>query len=162
MPAEIKDGISDFDFQVPEPDRPLRILNAEQQYGRFEISRNIFTQNHCFPIRFSMRHVDAGPCGFVPGIQCEHDFSALPFDCGNADIPFDIDRNGQSFSRDLLRTDEACIEWHLRLRDEQDELWSIDLIHIRSGSLYDGFFERVAGRIREVLTPETRRAASRM
>ena len=59
--------------------------------------------------------------------------------------------------RDLLRTDEACIEWHLRLRDEQDELWSIDLIHIRSGSLYDGFFERVAGRIREVLTPETRR-----
>lgn len=60
--------------------------------------------------------------------------------------------------RDLLRTDEACIEWHLRLRDEQDELWSIDLIHIRSGSLYDGFFERVAGWIREVLTPETRRA----
>ena len=38
------------------------------------------------------------------------------------------------------------------------EEWQIDMIQILRGSRYDGYFERVAERIRAVLTPETRLA----
>lgn len=59
--------------------------------------------------------------------------------------------------RNLLATDEACIEWHAFYRDRDNDLWQIDMIHIRKGSRYEGYFERVADRIVAALTPETRR-----
>ena len=59
--------------------------------------------------------------------------------------------------RNLLATDEACIEWHAFYRDRDNGMWQIDMIHIRKGSRYDGHFERVADRIAAALTPETRR-----
>ena len=57
-----------------------------------------------------------------------------------------------------MNTEEACLEWHLYYRNEHDGLWQIDMIHLRRGSRYDGFFERMADRIVAALTPETRRA----
>ena len=62
----------------------------------------------------------------------------------------------------LLRTEEACVEWHAGYRDEQGELWQIDLIHIVRGSRYDGYFERVADRIAAVLTDEQRETILRL
>lgn len=58
----------------------------------------------------------------------------------------------------LLHTVEACIEWHAWYQDTDSELWQIDMIHIRKGSRYDGYFEKVAERLRAVLTDETRLA----
>lgn len=54
-----------------------------------------------------------------------------------------------------LDTDEKCIEWHAWYIDD-DESWQIDMIHILKGSTYDGYFERMADRICEVMTPEER------
>lgn len=59
---------------------------------------------------------------------------------------------------DLLDTDECCVEWHAYYLDRDGELWQIDMIHILGGSRFDGYFERMAERISEVLTPETREA----
>lgn len=56
-----------------------------------------------------------------------------------------------------LHTNEHCIAWHAWYRADDGELWQIDMIHIESGTLYDGFFEKVADRIVARLTPETRR-----
>lgn len=56
----------------------------------------------------------------------------------------------------LLDTEEACIEWHAWYQDGEGELWQIDMIHIREGSRYDGYFEKVAERISAVLTDEMR------
>jgi hypothetical protein len=56
----------------------------------------------------------------------------------------------------LLDTPEACLEWHAWVEDADRELWQLDMIHIARGSRYDGYFERVAGRIAEVLTDDTR------
>lgn len=56
-----------------------------------------------------------------------------------------------------LHTDEACVEWHVGYRDEEEQLWQIDMIHICKGSRYDGYFERVAERIEHVLTDEIRK-----
>ena len=56
----------------------------------------------------------------------------------------------------LLHTAEACIEWHAWYQDEESGLWQIDMIHIQAGSQYDGYFEKVAQRISEVMTDEMR------
>ena len=58
----------------------------------------------------------------------------------------------------MLHTVEECVEWHAWFQEPEGELWQIDMIHIRKGSRYDGYFEKVAKRIAAVLTDETRRA----
>ena len=58
--------------------------------------------------------------------------------------------------RNLIHTDEACVEWHMDCRDTEGDVWQIDMIHLVRGSRYDGYFERMAERIRAVLTLETR------
>lgn len=58
--------------------------------------------------------------------------------------------------RNLADAEEACLEFHVWFMLD-DEEWQIDMIQILKGSQFDGYFERVAQRIREVLTPETRR-----
>ena len=65
---------------------------------------------------------------------------------------------GRIECRNLLATDEACVEWHATYRDRDGDEWQLDMIHIVRGSRYDGYFERVADRIAATLTPVTRRA----
>lgn len=55
-----------------------------------------------------------------------------------------------------LFTEEHCIAWHLTYEDERKVLWQIDIIHIEEGTEYDGFFEKMAERINERLTPAQR------
>lgn len=64
--------------------------------------------------------------------------------------------------RNLLDTGEACIEWHAWYDDGDGEPWQIDIIHILKSSRYDGFFERMAERIKAALTDETRLAILRL
>lgn len=64
--------------------------------------------------------------------------------------------------RNLIDTDEACIEWHAWCVDRDGEEWQIDMIHILQGSQFDGFFENVAERIAASLTPETKAAIMRI
>lgn len=56
----------------------------------------------------------------------------------------------------LLDTEERCIEWHAWYHGSNSEIWQIDMIHILSGSKYDGYFENMADKILEALTPETK------
>ena len=58
--------------------------------------------------------------------------------------------------RNLAATEEACLEFHVWLLFDNEE-WQIDMIQILKGSQFDGYFEHIAKRIKEVLTPETRR-----
>lgn len=51
-----------------------------------------------------------------------------------------------------LSGDEHCIAWHIMYRHD-DEIWQFDVIHIESGTTYDGYFENMADRILQVLTP---------
>ena len=57
-----------------------------------------------------------------------------------------------------LLCEEDCLEWHAWYEDNEGLLWQIDMIHILYESPYAGKFERVAERISEVLTEETRKA----
>lgn len=60
--------------------------------------------------------------------------------------------------KNLLDTDENCLEWHAWYLDPEGRAWQIDMIHIHPDSPFAGKFERVADRINQVLTEETRRA----
>lgn len=62
----------------------------------------------------------------------------------------------------LLDAPDRCLEWHAQYLDEAGELWQIDMIHMQTGSPWDGHFERVADRIAAALTPETRNAILRL
>jgi len=55
-----------------------------------------------------------------------------------------------------IDTDERCLEWHAWYEDDEQQLWQLDMIHIESGSRYDGYFERMAERLMEILDEESR------
>ncbi|MCH5245247.1 MAG: phosphoglycerate mutase family protein [Muribaculaceae bacterium] len=55
-----------------------------------------------------------------------------------------------------LHTDEHCIAWHIFYEDVDGRIWQIDIIHIESGTRYDGYFEKMAQRINEILDDEKR------
>ena len=53
-----------------------------------------------------------------------------------------------------LNTDEHCIAWHVFYKACNGMIWQFDIIHIEEGTEYDGYFERMADRIVEVMTQE--------
>lgn len=59
--------------------------------------------------------------------------------------------------RNLIHTEEECIEWHALYEDKEMSTWKFDMIHIRKNSKYDGMVERVTSAIRTRLTPEIRK-----
>lgn len=64
--------------------------------------------------------------------------------------------------KNLLDTEEECLEWHAWYEDAEKTLWQIDMIHIRKGSAYDGVIERTTDAVMAALTPETREAILRI
>ncbi|MDE6556440.1 MAG: phosphoglycerate mutase family protein [Duncaniella sp.] len=60
-----------------------------------------------------------------------------------------------------LATEEHCIAWHI-LYVHQNEMWQIDIIHIEEATEYDGYFERMADRISEVMTSEQKERILRL
>ena len=56
----------------------------------------------------------------------------------------------------LLDEEDACLEWHAFYEDGQGDQWQIDMIHVRRGSKYDGYFEKAAKQIAALLTDERR------
>ena len=53
-----------------------------------------------------------------------------------------------------LHTDEHCVAWHVTFEADDNKLWQFDIIHIESGTTYDGFFEQMADRILSNATDE--------
>lgn len=51
---------------------------------------------------------------------------------------------------------DACLEWHALYRDNSQNLWQIDMIHMAQGSIYDGYFEKIADRICQTITDKQR------
>ena len=56
--------------------------------------------------------------------------------------------------KNLIQTEEECIEWHSIYEDEDMNTWKFDMIHIRKGSKYDGVVEKVTAAIVNRLTLE--------
>lgn len=61
-----------------------------------------------------------------------------------------------------LHTDEHCIAWHISYEDTDSRIWQIDIIHIESGTRYDGYFEEMADRINRRLSDAQRDTIMRL
>ncbi|WP_288206970.1 phosphoglycerate mutase family protein [uncultured Parabacteroides sp.] len=59
--------------------------------------------------------------------------------------------------KNLIDTEEECIEWHALYKDKKKNLWKFDMIHLRKGSKYDGVVEKVTDAIIRHLTSDIRR-----
>lgn len=55
-----------------------------------------------------------------------------------------------------LHTEEHCMAWHVKYQSQEGEIWKFDIIHIEEATEYDGFFEKMAERITQVMS-ETHR-----
>lgn len=60
--------------------------------------------------------------------------------------------------RNLIDTEEECIEWHAGYETGGGTRWKFDMIHIRRGSRYDGVVERVTEAVGAKMTPQIRQA----
>lgn len=58
--------------------------------------------------------------------------------------------------KNLIETEEKCLEWHVLFEDENKEMWKLDMIHIRKGSRFDGVVEKITDAIAEKLNPKLR------
>lgn len=95
------------------------------------------------------KHRDIDFHVYSSGITTETSFKAMSILAKNPNITEIKCING-------LHTDEHCIQWQAIYRDIHDDTWQIDMIHIESGSRYDGFFEAMADKIAGLLTDDTR------
>lgn len=59
--------------------------------------------------------------------------------------------------KNLINTEEECIEWHALYVDRAMNEWKFDMIHIRKGSKYDGVVEKMTDAIMRRLNPDLRR-----
>ncbi len=55
--------------------------------------------------------------------------------------------------RNLLDTEEECLEWHAAYDAAEGTTWRLDMIHIRRGSAFDGVIERTTDAIVARLDP---------
>ena len=96
-----------------------------------------------------MKHRDIDFHIYTDELNISESFKAVQKICANPAVT-------RMEYRNLADTEEACLEFHVWVMFDNEE-WQIDMIQILKGSLFDGFFENVAARIKAVLTPETRR-----
>ena len=96
-----------------------------------------------------MKHRDIDFHIYTDNLDIVESFKAVQKICANPAVT-------RMEYRNLADTEEACLEFHLWFMLDNEE-WQIDMIQILKGSQFDGYFEKVAERIKAVLTPETRR-----
>ena len=96
-----------------------------------------------------MKHRDIDFHIYTEKLDIAQSFKVIQKICVNPAVP-------RMEYRNLADTEEACLEFHVWFVLDNEE-WQIDMIQILKGSQFDGYFERVAERIKAVLTAETRR-----
>lgn len=94
-----------------------------------------------------MKHLDIDFHIYSERFSVADSFAAITAFAGNSRIT-------EISYKNLIDTDEKCLEWHLWYHDTDSSVWQLDMIHILNDSPYAGYFERMADRISAVLTPE--------
>lgn len=102
-----------------------------------------------------MKHKDIDFHVYTDSLNINDSFRAMAVIAGHPSIT-------QVNYINLANTSEACLEWHAWYKDGDGELWQLHIIHILRGSAYDGFFEKMATRIKEVMTPKQKETILRL
>ena len=102
-----------------------------------------------------MKHLDIDFHIYTPELKLSDSFCAIEKIAENDGVE-------KIEYANLLSAPDACLEWHVFYKDEDQNIWQIDMIHIVKGSRYDGFFENIAGRINQNATPEQKETILRL
>lgn len=102
-----------------------------------------------------MKHRDIDLHIYSAPLTLDRSFAAMSRIAACPDI-------GRIEGRNLMSTEERCVEWHAEWAEPDDGTWMIDMIYIERGSRYDGYFERMADGVRRAADDEMRRAILRL
>lgn len=138
-----------------KPRAGTRVAAQDAYYGDIIRSRNRRAYSRFISMGLLINHLDIDIHVYSTDVTLQDSFAIMAKIAENESV-IKIE------CRNLLHTEEACIEWHVWVKDDEDKTWQIDIIHILRGSRYDGFFERMAERINDVLTTETRTTILRL
>lgn len=133
----------------------VRIL---QQTRLMDIWRNIGADPHIvgsLRMGLLMKHRDIDIHVYSDTFSISESFRAM------AELAADTS-TGTITCINLLHEQDECIQWQVEYNDAETGKWVIDIIHMPHGSRYDGVFERMADRIKEVLTEENRNTILRL
>lgn len=87
---------------------------------------------------------------YTPELDVKQSFKAISAICSRPQVV-------KCEFENLSATEECCLEWHIWLLDDDKETWQIDMIQIKRGSAFDGYFEKVAEDIKNAMNEEQRR-----
>lgn len=88
---------------------------------------------------------------YTPELDVKQSFKAISTICSRPQVV-------KCEFANLSATEECCLEWHVWFLDDEDkETWQIDMIQIKRGSAFDGYFEKVAEDIKNAMKEEQRR-----
>ena len=102
-----------------------------------------------------MKHLDIDFHIYTPELKLSDSFRAIEKIAENGGVE-------KIEYVNLLSAPDACLEWHVFYKDEDQNIWQIDMIHIVKGSRYDGFFENIAARITQNTAPEQKETILRL
>ena len=101
------------------------------------------------------KHRDIDFHVYTDKLDIKQSFKVMAALCGNEKIK-------KCTFENLAQTDECCLEWHLFYEDDMSDLWQIDIIQIKKGSFYDGYFENVAKQIIAAMSPKQQETIIRL
>ena len=81
-----------------------------------------------------MKHLDIDFHIYTPELKLSDSFRAIEKIAENGGVE-------KIEYVNLLSAPDACLEWHVFYKDEDQNIWQIDMIHIVKGSRYDGFLK---------------------
>lgn len=102
-----------------------------------------------------MKHLDIDFHIYTPVLKLSDSFGAIEKIAENNGVE-------KIEYANLLSAPDACLEWHVFYKDDDRNIWQIDMMHIVKGSRYDGFFENIAARINQSATPEQKETILRL
>jgi len=110
-----------------------------------------------------------GTCNLVGSVKNRLLLNNLDIDFHTYTDDFSITKSFQAIARicehpgikdaiykNLLEAEDRCLEWHLTFQDDDNRIWTIDIIHIKNDSRYAGMIERVTEKINQKLTDKIR------
>lgn len=137
--------------------KEYELLAQQNQVRAYEVLKStrlveLWSENGCIvnlvgslPMRLLVKHLDIDMHVYSSRVTEESSFAIVAQIAKNPSVREISCING-------LHTDEHCVAWHIKY-EHGESVWQIDIIHIESGTEYDGFFERMVSKINESLTP---------
>lgn len=130
------------EIQLQKAQKIIQSLNIVKMWENFGATVN---QVGSVKLGLLAKHRDIDFHIYTDELDVKNSFNAIVELCANTHVK-------KCGFTNLAETEENCFEWHIWYEDEQKALWQIDMIQIKRGTIYEGYFENVAEQILKQMT----------